>query len=149
MPDFNTASVLPCMHSGFLKGSATKDHNLFYWMYKTQDWATKPVTIFLNGGPGASSTFANFLLNGPLKISETVTEVTDPTTGAKSLDYAFGVDISPIGSWADNSTMIYIDQPIGTGFSYSEPTEYLTDMAQYQAEWITVMKNLYIMYPEF
>ena len=118
-------------------------------MYKTQDWATKPVTIFLNGGPGASSTFANFLLNGPLKISETVTEVTDPTTGVKSLDYAFGVDISPIGSWADNSTMIYIDQPIGTGFSYSEPTEYLTDMAQYQAEWITMMKNLYIMYPEF
>jgi carboxypeptidase D len=75
--------------------------------------------------------------------------VTDTTTGTTSLNYDFSVDINPIGSWADISTMIYIDQPIGTGFSYSEPTEYLTNMTEYTTEWIQMMKNLYIKYPEF
>lgn len=137
------------MHAGFVKGSNTADHNLFYWMYKTTNWTEKPVTIFLNGGPGASSTFANFLLNGPLKISGDITVVTNATDNSTSLDYHFGVDISSVGSWADNSTMIFIDQPIGTGFSYSNPTEYLTNMTEYTTEWITFMKNLYTMYPEF
>lgn len=120
------------MHSGFIKSNNETEgveHNLFYWMYKTSNWTTQPVTIFLNGGPGASSTFANFLLNGPLQISEAITDIVDPVTNETTgLNYTFGVDINPIGSWADNSTMIYIDQPIGTGFSYSEPTEYLTNM---------------------
>jgi len=97
------------MHAGFIKGSNTADHNLFYWMYKTTNWTEKPVTIFLNGGPGASSTFANFLLNGPLKISENIETVTNATTNATSLNYTFGVDISPVGSWADISTILYID----------------------------------------
>lgn len=69
------------------------------------------------------------------------------TSGVIEYDYDFSVDINPIGSWADNSTMIYIDQPIGTGFSYANPTEYLTTMEEYTTEWIQMMKNLYIKYP--
>ena len=52
--------------------STTANHNLFYWMYKTTEYDTAPIAIWLNGGPGASSAFGNFLLNGPLKISETI-----------------------------------------------------------------------------
>merc|ERR1712166_1022673 len=78
-------------------------------MYKTANWTTQPVTIFLNGGPGASSTFANFLLNGPLQISETFSTVTNATDNTISLVTSFGGDITPIGSWAGNSTMIYIE----------------------------------------
>jgi len=154
MPGFNFTTgnpTFPCMHAGFVKSNNTAgvDHNLFYWMYKTANWTTQPVTIFLNGGPGASSTFANFLLNGPLQISETIANVTNPVDNTTSLVTEFGVNINPVGSWADNSTMIYIDQPIGTGFSYSNPTEYLTNMEQYAEEWIVFMDNLYLMYPEF
>jgi hypothetical protein len=57
---------LPCMYSGFVKSSATDDHNIFYWMYKTEDFDNAPITIWLNGGPGAASEFGNFLENGPL-----------------------------------------------------------------------------------
>lgn len=56
------------MYSGFIKSDNATDQNLFYWMYKT-DATTDPdtpVTIWLNGGPGSSSAFGNFLENGPL-----------------------------------------------------------------------------------
>jgi len=46
--------------------------------------------------------------------------------------------------------MIYVDQPIGTGFSYStNPETYLTTMEEAQTEFVTFMKNLYAKYPEF
>lgn len=45
--------------------------------------------------------------------------------------------------------MIYLDQPIGTGYSYSDPEVYLTNMQETTAEFITFVNNLYIMYPEF
>lgn len=56
---------------------------------------------------------------------------------------------NPQGSWANNATMIFVDQPIGTGFSYSDPPEYLTTMDQAAEEWVTFMTNLYAMYPSF
>lgn len=31
-----------------------------------------PVAVWINGGPGASSTFANFLFSGPLRIAQNV-----------------------------------------------------------------------------
>ena len=45
--------------------------------------------------------------------------------------------------------MIYVDQPINTGFSYSEPEEFLTNMDEAADEFVTFMANLYEMYPEF
>jgi len=76
-------------------------------MYKTDNWndteKNTPVAIWLNGGPGASSTFANFLLNGPLHISMNVTD----TDGTEA--FAYNVTNNPQGSWADIATMIYVD----------------------------------------
>lgn len=49
---------------------------------------TAPVVVWLNGGPGSSSMFGNFLENGPLIITENTT-ATDADT------YEFLVDINP------------------------------------------------------
>jgi carboxypeptidase C (cathepsin A) len=108
-------------------------------MYKTEDPLNNPVTIWLNGGPGSSSVFGNFLENGPLWIKSS------NSTGSVVYD----VNNNPQGSWANNSTMIYVDQPIGTGFSYADPPEYLTNMDGAAAEFVTFMVNLYELYPEF
>jgi carboxypeptidase C (cathepsin A) len=40
---------------------------MFYWMYPNSD-VKAPVAIWLNGGPGASSTFSNFLMTGPMRV---------------------------------------------------------------------------------
>ena len=39
-------------------------------MYPAAD-ADAPIAIWLNGGPGASSSLANFLFNGPMRIEKT------------------------------------------------------------------------------
>jgi carboxypeptidase C (cathepsin A) len=62
-------------------------------MYPAKD-ANAPVAVWLNGGPGASSTFANFLFSSPLRI-----------------EYADGAyDMyTTTETWIDQATMIYID----------------------------------------
>lgn len=95
-------------------------------MYPARD-ADAPVTIWLNGGPGASSTFANFLFSSPLRIAE-------------SDDGSFEMYTST-ETWIDVSTVIYIDQPVGTGFSYGTPL--LTTMDEASQEFITFMTNIW------
>lgn len=108
---------------------------MFYWMYPAEDEANKPITLWLNGGPGASSTFANFLMNGPMRINQ---------TGAGVDDYiVFLAD----ASWVEATTMIYIDQPIGTGFSYGEPL--LTTMTEAADEFVYFLTQLFTLYPDF
>jgi len=53
-----------------LASNEEETHHLFYWMYPAAD-ENAPITIFINGGPGASSLFANFLENGPMRINST------------------------------------------------------------------------------
>ena len=44
---------------------------MFYWMFPADDFENSPVAIWLNGGPGASSSLANFMMNGPMRIERT------------------------------------------------------------------------------
>ena len=78
--------------------------------------------------------FANFLLNGPLRIKR---------TGLTSNDYS--VYLNPEGSWADIAHMDFIDNPVGTGFSYGEPL--LTTLDEAGDEFVTFLSNFYEMYP--
>ena len=91
-----------------------------------------PVAVWLNGGPGASSTFANFLFNGPMRIRQ----MTDDPSSGKGAFEAYTVQ----ENWLDQATMIYIDQPVGTGFSYTksekQEEDYLTDMESAAAEFV-------------
>jgi carboxypeptidase C (cathepsin A) len=107
---------------------------MFYWMYPNAS-ADAPVALWLNGGPGASSTFANFLMNGPMRITR---------TGTGADDYL--VSTTP-DSWVDLAHMIFIDQPVGTGFSWGEPL--LTNMTEAADEFVYFLTQLFTKYPEF
>jgi len=108
-------------------------HHMFYWMYPNEQ-TDAPIAIWLNGGPGASSTFANFLLNGPMGIDH---------FGAGADD--FSVYIKEQGSWTDIATMIYVDQPVGTGFSWGD--EYLDNMDDAADEFVFFLAGLFQKYP--
>lgn len=59
----------------------------------------------------------------------------------------FEVYLNPYGSWSEDAHMIYVDQPVGTGFSYGTPL--LTTMDEAANEFINFMDSLYDLYPQF
>eukprot|EP00729_Bicosta_minor_P022971 gene22971-18290_t len=63
---------------------------------------SRPLILWLQGGPGASSLFGMFTENGPFRIES-----------APARDYLIAAE----ESWVETSPVLYIDQPFGTGFS--------------------------------
>ena len=56
--------------------------------------------------------FGLLLENGPIKVERT----NDP-------DNEFLISLDPIKSWGEVADVVYLDQPVGSGFSYG--TSYL------------------------
>ncbi|KAI0368924.1 peptidase S10 serine carboxypeptidase [Pilatotrama ljubarskyi] len=87
-------------YSGFLDISKTR--HLFFWFFEArQKPESAPLMIWLNGGPGCSSTTGLFFEMGPCTILENGRTEHNPY------------------SWTKVANIIFLDQPIGTGFSHS------------------------------
>jgi cathepsin A (carboxypeptidase C) len=84
---------------------------MFYWLIKSRnDPAEDPLVLWLTGGPGCSSELALFYENGPWTIND--------DGSLKTNEY----------SWNAISNLLYIDQPLGTGFSKTnKPDHYARD----------------------
>mmetsp|Transcript_31940 Transcript_31940/g.23084 ORF Transcript_31940/g.23084 Transcript_31940/m.23084 type:complete len:85 (+) Transcript_31940:278-532(+) len=67
--------------------------------------------MYLNGGPGSTSMNAVYMENGPLRAEWTSTE-------KYSDDYK--VTYNYEDSWLNIGSLLFIDQPVGTGWSYGE-----------------------------
>ncbi|PWN31842.1 alpha/beta-hydrolase [Meira miltonrushii] len=80
-----------------------KDEHLFWYFFETRNGDPKkaPLTVIINGGPGSSSMISVFQENGPCHYRNST-----------------GLTYNPY-SWNNVSNVLYIDQPVGTGFSYS------------------------------
>ncbi|CAI8602072.1 unnamed protein product [Vicia faba] len=75
---------------------------MFYFFFESRNCKEEdPVVIWLTGGPGCSSELALFYENGPFKINHNLSLVWNH----------YG--------WDKVSNLLYVDQPTGTGFSYS------------------------------
>ncbi|KAL6967161.1 Protein cbp3, mitochondrial [Sarracenia purpurea var. burkii] len=74
---------------------------MFYFFFESRKNKSDPVVIWLTGGPGCSSSLALFYENGPFQIANNLSLLWND----------FG--------WDQASNLIYVDQPTGTGFSYS------------------------------
>lgn len=80
------------------------DKHLFFWFFESRnDPANDPVILWLNGGPGCSSMTGLFFELGPSSINGTTLEpVRNPY------------------SWNSNASVIFLEQPVGVGFSYAD-----------------------------
>lgn len=84
-----------------------------------------PVLFWTNGGPGCSSLFGLFMENGPYVIQEDLS--------LKWREYG----------WDVGQNMIYVDLPVGTGFSET------TDDRDYARNEDTVGKDMLAFFEEF
>lgn len=90
--------------SGYVDISA--DEHIFFWFFeaRNKDPTTAPLTVWINGGPGASSMIGLFQEIGPCSINAAGDLVDNPY------------------SWTNASNILFIDQPVQSGFSYSTTT---------------------------
>lgn len=88
-------------YSGYLDDNE-EDKHLFYWFFESRnDPKNDPVVLWLNGGPGCSSLMGLFMELGPASVTK--------DGKVKHNDY----------SWNANASVIFLDQPVNVGYSYS------------------------------
>uniref|UniRef100_A0A914HWM5 Carboxypeptidase n=1 Tax=Globodera rostochiensis TaxID=31243 RepID=A0A914HWM5_GLORO len=119
-------------YSGYLKTART--HFLHYWFVTSQNNPNSdPLVFWFNGGPGCSS--LDGLLNemGPYQVNP------DGQTLRQNRN-----------SWNKNASIVYIESPVGVGFSYSSdgfsgfPSDDSTSTENYEA-----FKQFFLKFPAF
>lgn len=113
---------------------------MMFWLFQPDEQLVPDtLAMWLNGGPGCSSFNCGVMMeNSP---------VTQPLhdAGYCCLDALPDLYYNP-HSWTRATTMLYVEQPIGTGFSYGHPLpEDEHDVAHDLYEF---MQNFYQIFPD-
>ncbi|XP_061906531.1 retinoid-inducible serine carboxypeptidase [Entelurus aequoreus] len=107
--------------------------HMFWWLYYADSQSVKyqevPFVMWLQGGPGGSgSGFGNFGEIGPLDS-----------------------DLQPRkSSWVKAASVLFVDNPVGTGFSYAErPDCYATDIDMVASDMLVLLKHFFSKMEDF
>ncbi|KAF8231386.1 alpha/beta-hydrolase [Tricholoma matsutake] len=106
--------------------------HLFFVMVKNRRTADRQRLMFwFNGGPGCSSFDGLMMEVGPWRM--------DGKGGFKTQE----------GGWEEYMTMVYVDQPAGTGFSLVSTDHFVHTTAEASAQFIEFLRNFYQVFPEY
>jgi len=101
------------LETGYIGIGEEEEVQLFYYFIKSErNPKEDPLLLWLSGGPGCSSISGLLFENGPLAMKLDVYNGTLPSL------------VPTTYSWTKTSSMIFLDQPVGTGFSYSRTQQY-------------------------
>lgn len=122
-------------YAGYVPVDENQDRALFYYFVEAEIGpASKPLVLWLNGGPGCSSVGTGaFSEHGPFRPS-----------GGGSLvrnDY----------SWNKEANMLYLESPAGVGFSYSADQSFydlVNDTITVQDNF-AFLQNWFLKFPEY
>ena len=100
--------------------------HMFWWLYGAQESQQRdklPLVLWLQGGPGGSGTgFGNFEEIGPIHQNSTPRKTT----------------------WIRKANLLFIDNPVGAGFSYVEdPAAYTRNVTQITDDLLEVLKAFF------
>ena len=124
-------------YSGFLPADDNNTVFLHYWFVtSTGNPATDPVVVWMNGGPGCSS------LEGALYELGPFTFTGGEVNGIPTLV------LNP-NAWTTVSSVLFIEQPAGVGFSYAVNGSTTSDDYIQSQNTYGFMLNFFKAYPEF
>jgi len=108
--------------------------HFFYWMIQSRsDPVNDPVVFWFTGGPGCASDLAIFAENGPWHFKDP----SNPNT----------LYVNPY-SWNNNATVVFVDQPVGTGFSYADANVYERNEDEVASDVYQFTQGFYQKYPK-
>ncbi|OBT94807.1 hypothetical protein VE01_06309 [Pseudogymnoascus verrucosus] len=122
---------IPKSWAGSLKvGSGFGTDSLFFWLWEAETQQGKnDLIIWFNGGPACSSLLGLFKIHGPVIFPKAATK---PQRNPYS--------------WTRGANVLYIDQPIGTGFSTG--TSNNTDNEHNTAAVVKWLDSFFNVFPE-
>lgn len=105
--------------------------NLFFWHFQGQQIVDKQRTvIWLNGGPGCSSEDGALMEIGPYRVS------------GDNLVYNNG-------SWNQFANLLFVDNPVGTGYSYVDTNSYLRELDEMAEQFIIFLEQFFQLFPQY
>lgn len=120
------------MHAGHIEVTPEHNGNLFFWHFQNKHIANKQRTvIWLNGGPGCSSMDGALMEVGPYRLKDANTLVYNE------------------GSWSEFANLMFVDNPVGTGFSYVNTDSYVTELDQMADQFVEFLEKWFALFPEY
>ncbi|KAL3490893.1 Alpha/Beta hydrolase protein [Aspergillus germanicus] len=120
------------MHAGHIEVDPDNNGHLFFWHYQNRHIANRQRTvIWLNGGPGCSSMDGALMEIGPYRLKNNET-----------LEYNEG-------SWDEFANLLFVDQPVGTGFSFVNTNSYIRELDEMANQFITFLEKWFALFPEY
>nr|XP_054767401.1 probable serine carboxypeptidase CPVL [Lytechinus pictus] len=120
-------------YSGFLTVNSTYNSSMFFWFFPAQNKdSSAPVLLWLQGGPGGSSLFGLFAENGPLIVTKDLK--LQPRQWA----------------WTRKYSMLYIDNPVGTGFSFTDSDSgYANNQDDVAVNLYSALTQFFQLFPQY
>ncbi|KAG0422662.1 hypothetical protein HPB47_001552 [Ixodes persulcatus] len=93
---------------------------------------TAPVLLWLQGGPGSSSMFGLFVENGPYIV-----------------DKGGNLQMRKV-TWARRYSMLYVDNPVGVGFSFTQQDQgYAHNESDVGRDLFEALQQFFTLFPEY
>ncbi|KAF3451529.1 hypothetical protein FNV43_RR07624 [Rhamnella rubrinervis] len=122
-------------YAGYVKVNESHERALFYWFYEAaSNPDQKPLVLWLNGGPGCSSVgYGATQEIGPFLVSD--------SNGIKLNSF----------SWNLEANMLFLESPIGVGFSYSNTSSDYKNLGDDFAadDAYTFLHNWFLKFPSY
>ncbi|KAK0626294.1 pheromone-processing carboxypeptidase KEX1 [Immersiella caudata] len=120
------------MHAGHIEVTPEHNGNMFFWHFQNKHIANKQRTvIWLNGGPGCSSEDGALMEIGPYRLKDQNTLVYND------------------GSWNEFANIMFVDNPVGTGFSYVDTDSYVHELDEMANQFVTFLEKWFALFPEY
>jgi carboxypeptidase C (cathepsin A) len=131
------------MYAANILASDKYDNNFFYWLFpkpeelSSEKDSASPLIIYMNGGPGSTSMNALFTEMGPLYAVKTDEDDED----------SYQVWYDAENSWQSAGDLLFVDMPVGTGYSYG--THSPTSLDEIAADFLTFFLNFLEEHDEY
>nr|XP_054926486.1 probable serine carboxypeptidase CPVL [Dermacentor andersoni] len=139
-------------YSGFITVNKDLGSNLFFWFFPAMALAcwncvhsflflifssqespeNAPVSLWLQGGPGTSSLFGLFVEHGPYFVDENGVGQLRPIT------------------WTRTISVLYVDNPVGTGFSFTQNERgYARNQSDVSRDMIEMLQQFFTLFSNY